>query len=60
MCIQSADKHEVAFMAHVEPQQSTELREDEEPELESPEPEHLVQPQMTKAALVQLQMTKAT
>ena len=41
--IQSADKHEGAFMAHVEPQQSTELREDEEPELESPEPEHLVQ-----------------
>ena len=46
--IQSADKHEGAFIAYVEPQQSMELLKDEEPKLDSPKPQHLVQLQMTK------------
>ena len=39
----------IAFIGQVVPQQSTELQKDEAPEFDPPEPQHLVQLQMTKA-----------
>ena len=47
--IQSADKHEGAFIAHVEPQYPAELQKDEAPEVDYPEPQHLVKLQTVKA-----------